>query len=71
MNMFQNKVATEKKDIQMHHPDLIFYRISRTLQKARAHNVTFWKSGGREALPGKDPRNLGGGADPGIFPQKF
>ena len=28
-------------DIQMHHPDLISYSMSRTLQKARAHNVTF------------------------------
>jgi len=31
----------KKMDIQIHHPDLIFYLISRTLQKARAHNVTF------------------------------
>ena len=28
-------------DIQMHHPDLISCSMSRTLQKARAHNVTF------------------------------
>ena len=43
MNKFQDKVATEKKslDIEMHHPDLISYSMSRTLQKARAHNVTF------------------------------
>ena len=38
---FKTRWQRKKMDIQMHHPDLIFYRISRTLQKARAHNVTF------------------------------
>ena len=44
MNKFKDKVATEKQlDIQMHHPDLTSYSMSRTLQKAGAHNVNLCK----------------------------